>query len=225
MGLAEGLGRPLLVFGEKETAIPSDLIGVAYVKAGLDDVEAVDFHLDTFLQHAGKSSAPFGPGVRPRRVEKADIRWARRVLHGLGVETKGAGIKFEQLVVRLLETAGALVSPGPGKVEDVVDMAVWIDGLQATIGNPLIAQVKLGTMTDDRLRKAELQILSYFPRVHARAGLLIYHDPDNPKLARRQPVFPFVFDFSARELIDLVSRGALVSEIIRKRNEQMHGPR
>jgi hypothetical protein len=224
MGLARGLKKALLVLAEERNPIPSDVQGVAYARTRLDDEKAVNFHLDTFLRHADKGPSR-SVSARRRQSRRVDVTWARRSLRELASQAPGhPGVAFEQLVARLLESAGAVVSKG-GEKEMWADMAVWIDDLQGAIGNPLIVEVKSGRITERRLREAERHMAEFLPKVHARAGLLVYHDADNKNLESTSPTWPLVFRFTVRELIELVATNRLAAEVIRKRNELVHALR
>jgi len=224
MGLARGLKRPMLVFAEQGALTPSYLQGVAYARVAITDHNAVAFHLDAFLKHADKT--PSTKGLQTRKGAKpVDVRWARQELTHLKIlPPKSRATALEQLVSRLFEASGATVSLR-GEPDIGADMAVWIDDLQSTTGNPLIVEVKMGRITERRLRETEEQMQLFIPKVHARAGLIIYYDLDEKRVDLGPPTWPLILRFSVREFIELIANGQFASEVIHKRNELVHGTR
>jgi hypothetical protein len=225
MGLARGLKRPLLVFAESAGSIPMHLQDVTYAKANITDKSAVDFYLDAFLQHASSKPSPRRATSSTKKKTARQIAWASRALRH--VEESAAGPRqrseaLEDLVARLFAAAGFVVSRRPGP-DAGVDMAVWIDELDSTIGNPLIVEIKTGRLTERALKDTQDQLRSFFPRVHARAGLIVYHDIKGNTFRSEQLTWPFVFWFSIQELIELVRNRRLATEMLRRRNTLVHG--
>lgn len=222
MGLARGLDRPLLVFAEEGAAVPADLEGVAYARTNLKQSEAINFHLDAFLHHTKRTSQPERIRSTSRRSRNIDVGWALEALDRLSKDSpQQRAFKLEHLVAKLFEVAGAVVSTRP-EPDHGVDMAVWIDDLQSTIGNPLLVEVKAGNLTESRLSLAERQIQSFLSRVPARAGLIVYQGQASQRLSFRRFTSPYIWCFSVKELIEIISKGQLAAEIIRRRNEAVH---
>ena len=77
-----------------------------------------------------------------------------------------------------------LGSPASG-----VDMALWLDEVESSLGNPLLVEVKLGRLTESKIAQAEDQLRSYIVKTHARAGLLVYLDRQGHRFDQRgQPI-------------------------------------
>ena len=80
VGLAVGMGKPVLLIVADRAKVPSDLAGIPTVQASLDDEKAIDLHLDLLIRssrHAPRgrrlpSPPPPGTASRTRR------RWPGR---------------------------------------------------------------------------------------------------------------------------------------------------
>lgn len=224
MGLATGLNRPLLIFAPRTALVPLDLQGVAYARTDLTDEDAVGFHLDAFLRYAYRKSLMTSTPAS-KKSSRIDLSWARKALKEITAQSSQRyEVGLDRLIAKIFESSGAVVSMGEEN-DFGADMALWIDELQGSVGNPLIVQVKAGKITEKTAQKAEQQILALVPKVHAHAGVFIYHDPDNKRIGEAPLSWPLVMRFSAAELIDLVAAGEFATEVIRRRNDLAHGRR
>ncbi|HWM23403.1 MAG TPA: hypothetical protein VNP98_01150 [Chthoniobacterales bacterium] len=224
MGLATGLSKPLLIFAADEAGIPISSPSVTYSRAGIEDTKTVNFYLDAFLKHGGVGDKAKGRrNIRRSKAKKMDVSWARHDLKASrSLPPASRGKALENIVARLFQQTGAVVSQRHSKT-DGADMAVWIDELESTIGNPLIVEVKTGTLRRDRLLELERQLQSFFPKVHARAALVIYDEIGNIKITPPHVSWPLIFWFSVQQLIRFVQEGRLAEEVRSERNRLAHG--
>jgi hypothetical protein len=224
MGLATGLKKPLLIFAGDEAGIPILSPSVTCSKAGIENTKTVNFYLDAFLKHGGAGGNTTGRrNIGPAKAKKTDVRWAHDDLKASrSLPPAGRGDALEKIVARLFEQTGAVVSRRHSKTEGA-DMAVWIDELESTIGNPLIVEVKAGSLRRDRLLALEKQLQSFFPKVHARAALVIYDEIGNIRITPPHVSWPLIFWFSIQQLIRFVQEGRLAEEVRSERNRLVHG--
>lgn len=222
LGLATGLRKPVLLFVEPGVEIPVDLASFAYVRAAHTDQGAIAFNLDAFLEHSLQRPKARQRVSRPRPKE-INIDWARdKVVTLEQMPPSMAAEALEELVVSLFEQMGAVVIRQPSKAKLGVDMALWLDEVQSSLGNPLLVEVKLGRLTESRVIEVEEQLRNYISKTHARAGLLVYLDREGQRFMRVRPSWPLVFRFDVRDLIELSSRGELVKTLLAERNRAAH---
>jgi hypothetical protein len=217
LGVAVGTGKQVIVFAPLGTALPSDLLGVMYCSAPLEDSVGIVTFLDAYLAH-GRSSLGKAPLIKePHLLSKTESGRLRRRL------ASARGRDFEQLVKTMFESAGYVASETLGPEDQGVDFAVWVDSLQHSFGNPIIVQVK------DRLSRGVAahneEILRWaIQRSRGRLGLLIYgssYQPSEETLGKGG--WPLVLRFGASELLSLFERGAFESKLIELRNRAVHG--
>jgi len=223
MGLALGKQRPVLAFIEPRVPIPSYFEGFTIARTALQDSEALNLNLDAFLSHAQprKIKGTLSSRSRPKRV---DTSWTKKALKS--VQSKSGplrAVEFERFVAKLLEGSGAQVSVANPLAGRGADMAVWVDELQPSIGNPLLVEVKSGRLSEARLHEGEQQLRHYLSHINARMGLLVYWDSEGRRFTPRKHEWPLVIRFSVEELISLVEKGQVVQAILRERNQLVHG--
>jgi hypothetical protein len=136
MGLAVGISKNVLVFAPLGSTLPSDVVGITYCSAALDDNRAIGKFLDAFLAHGRTPITSDEPSVKRHRLPPAEAKRMR------GELAHASGKRFEQLVKQLFEASGFIAAEAGGPGEHGADFAVWVDLLQHAFGNPVIVEVK-----------------------------------------------------------------------------------
>ncbi len=223
MGLALGKQRPVLAFVEPGVQIPSYFEGFTIARTALQDSEALKLNLDAFLSHAQskKVKSTLSSRSKPKRV---DTSWTKEALKSAQLKSgQLRAFEFERLVAKLLKESGAQVSVANSLAGRGADMAVWVDELQPSIGNPLLVEVKSGRLSEGGLHEGEQRLRHYLSHINARMGLLVYWDSEGRRFTPRKREWPLVVRFSVEELISLVEKGQVVQAILRERNQLVHG--
>jgi len=225
IGLAYGARKPLFLIVDKEADLPANLKDIFYVRASSWDTEAIEFNLDNFLEHPTRGI----PGRQRTTAKKPEPS----LLHGLRVNEKlksllslqGAerAMALEELVAGLLKQADAVVTQERYYPDTGADMAIWLDGIESILGNPVLVEIKAGRLSEERLREAELQLQHYLTQTNARAGLLIYLDQRDQRFPSSPSTWPLVVRLDVRDFVDVLARGELVATLIAERNKAAHG--
>jgi hypothetical protein len=242
LGIAAGLRKPVLLLVEPGVAIIADLASLNYLRATLNDQQAIAFNLDAFLDHFAQKPEPRSTGRLPRRVEarsrqprgdagaempykskQLDVEWAKHAMSEIEQMTPAsASRKLEELVVGLLEEARAVVRQQPGEFTQGVDMALWLDEVESGLRNPIMVEIKLGTLTEARIDEAENLLRRHVATGYAGAGLLVYLDRGGQTFARVRACWPLIFRLSIHDLVDLVGGGKLGKTLLAERNRVAH---
>ena len=141
VGMAAGMGKPLLLFGDELSSVPSDLASFNLVKIGTLNPESWSPYLDAFLRTITprqpvekKSSSP--NSARRWREIRADLQkiMASGIAH--------PELEFEKLLERAFKRANFPVSSSPG-ADFGADFAIASPGLVKTFGLPILVEAKL----------------------------------------------------------------------------------
>ncbi|HEV2617513.1 MAG TPA: hypothetical protein VGU63_12990 [Candidatus Acidoferrales bacterium] len=221
-GMAYARRKPILALIGKSENLPFDLASLTYFRVEANEIEAVDYALSTFLAHA--SEHPLGEiRIPPSKRETFEIRPPRMSVP----PTSGPGRPdFERATEKLLLEAGFIVSsPSERRSQDQgADLAVWIEDLESySLGNPLLIEVKAGNLDQARLHLAGQQLRSYVSKTHGRSGLLIYWDSLKREFPKVQAGWPLIFQLSGEFLEKLIHEHRLAEELVRLRNNAVHG--
>lgn len=211
LGIAYGKGKPILVFVGPSADVPADLTSLTYVRANATDANVIDRALVTFLTHAKKrrqSRTPLGSTPKTKSIQTS---------------TTFYGHELEQRTASLLQDAGFIVSLPTEAKDTGADFAVWADDLQSALGNPLLVEVKGGSLTRQRIEAAAARLRLYVEKTHGRCALLVYWDKHQREFPIASTGWPLIIQMSGEELTRLVKEQRLSRELLRRRNAAAHG--
>lgn len=159
----------LLIAYPSAGSIPSDLRGVVTVRTTLGRLSAVAFALDQML------AAP------PHQPQEALSRSARPKDYQLLYQLKQNALErgwetarqLEEHISSVLKSAGAEVVVQSKKSDRSVDLAVWSDQWETSVGNPLLVEVKSHVNNRRQAENAVSQLQKYIGESGTRTGLLV----------------------------------------------------
>ena len=176
IGMAAGMQKPLLLFGDEISSVPSDLASFNLVKMGTIDSKSWAPYLDTFL----RTITPRQPVEKKPSNPNAARRW-REIRIDLqkitASEVPQPGLEFEKLLERAFKRANFAVSSSPG-ADFGADLAIASPGLVKTFGLPILVEAKL-TAKVPLPRATMLQIASLIQARQGGAGLIVTADETN----------------------------------------------
>jgi hypothetical protein len=220
LGMALGVGRPLLLFVEPGAELPVSLRQQPYARTSLSSAEGLDSHIDTFLKHAGKNRGPRRSAPSSHRRGPAPLLMDSYLDQLAAWETQQAPPSEHEIVLYVadvLEAAGYLAATARDFSDNDArpDIAVWIDELHTTIGNPLAIEV---VADDGRLMPSVDRFQRNLKEQHSPLGLLImWHRPDQFGVQGELPE-PIVVVMSVREFVEAVGNGGLARVLLNPRN-------
>lgn len=215
LGVAYAKHKPILALLASSARLPTDIISLTYVRADPKDAATVRAALGAFLDHA--RGEPFRSTSR-RRTKRRSI-----AKESTALPPSASAHEFELKTVSLLEKAGVIVSWPTQRSEQGADLAVWIDDLPQSLGNPLLVEIKAGNLSKARITQAASQLRQYVVMTHGSCGLLVYWDRQNRQFPSVSTEWPLIFRLSGETLERLAHRGQLSRELVRLRNAAVHG--
>jgi len=240
VGLARGARKPIFLIFEEKGVMPSDLQDVVYVRTSIKGQKVIEFALDQFL-----SRYPQRPKYTRRRIKYTKyakkrpkytyrgIRYAKKRLDITSLQQQlrhlskeAYEVEMESFVARLFEHFNDVVAvrKDPSYVSKGVDMALWIDTLESSLGNPVLVEVKSGKLSDSMLINAENQLRGYLEQTNASVALLIYFDHERRRFKPLTIRWPLVIWLELRNLLSMLSRHSLADVIVTQRNRMVHSP-
>jgi GTP cyclohydrolase II len=138
------------------------------------------------------------------------------------LEHKNNGSELTTFLVNLLKTEGAVVSQQHGDRDKGVDMALWIDSLESSLGNPILVEIKMSCLTEDQLKIAEDQLRRYLTTTNSRSGLLLYLDREKKRFRRATLGMPLIIRLDIRDLINELRTKTLSRVLLSERNAMVH---
>lgn len=222
IGVAAGLGCPVVAFVDPKVEILFDINASLYVSADLSQTAAIDFQLDAFLRRPRKR-----PSVHPSphkvkaKLKSPDTTRVLALLKSLRRRPDNAAEivrEFESALAKLLMQNGFEVSMRPAQEHKGADMAVWLDGVEPYVRNPILVDVKVRLPLEDSqaVRRLHRHVLDSA----AGMGILLYalggmHRRPDHELAD-------VLVMSVTTLVEELSAGTLQDRILAHRNRLIH---
>ena len=221
IGLAYGARKPLFLIVDKKADLPANLRDFFCVRASPLDIDAIQFNIDSFLEYPTKpTSTKYRTSTGPEfsAIYRDDELESLRRL-----EASESGLALEAFIADLLKKANMVVVDESHYPDRGADIAIWLDDIESSLGNPVLVEVKAGQLSDQRLRSAESQLRHYLTQTNAKVGLLVYLDTDGRRFPKLSLEWPLVIRLDARDLVDLLSKNELAPALIAERNKAVHG--
>ena len=221
LGLAYAQNKQILILAPPGVSIPTDISGLLYIQSGVDNVDALRFAIEQLL------SAP----KRRKRPQKSQIISSKPLGHkadNLLTELDEysehvSGYELVKIVTKLLEQSGISVI-APSKLESrKVDLAIWVDELEAVLGNPILIEIKERIDSQEQVMKISNQILEYISKSNSRYALLIYHEGLSQRIIQDSIGSFNILCFQLRELIQQLQIRSFGEVVRTTRNIIVHG--
>jgi hypothetical protein len=224
MGLADAMGKPVLIISVRESDPTSDQALYPYLRTRPDDEEALRFGLTHFIRaphHRSKSDRDSLATTKP--IGKLVDGFLAR-LHS------GQSIKEDELI-NIIATAiresgvdtQASVPHRASYEEIPADIAVWSDELDSVVGNPLPIEVRSSLLTAHAAESAAKNLMRSIAGAKARRGLILFlkASANAMEVLNKYPVLAMsIEDFL--EGMRTRSFGNIITDL---RNQAVHGVR
>lgn len=224
IGVALGSSVPVVVLTQPPRSVPIALNGVPNIAVALDDRDSLEQQLAILIRTLKRGRTTFTqPAARPGPLPPETLAEARARWHDLADQSASAvrGYAFEQWVVWLLQSAGAVVEAStlPASSDRGVDAVAMIPGEEQGLG-PVLFEVKAGRLDSMRLHKAQAQLQRAILEQGAGLGVVVYETATS-HAAQPTPV-PLVLSLSADELITLLESQGIGDVLRAARNDAVH---
>jgi hypothetical protein len=191
MGVADAMGKPVLVVATGVIDPKYDIAVYPYIRARYDDENALRFGLVHFLRAPYQITLllhPVPPTTKPLG-DAVDRLFSRlRAEHPIKHEEQISIIAtaIQESGVEILATKSRR-SEGQ---ETLADIAVWSDELTSIVGNPFPIEVCSSLMTEFDAESAVTIIMRAMMAAHVRWGLILFlkTSPDAIRVLSRHPV-------------------------------------
>lgn len=219
IGFARAAKKQIFVIIQDEGLVPALLKDLVYVRAAVNDLQAIDYVLTQFL-----SKHKYRIRKRSKIVESPKAKPNLKILESdlEGMLRQGMGMDIISLVANLLKSEGVVLSLSHGPRDKGSDMSLWINSLESSIGNPILVEVKIGSLSHSTLERAEQQLRRYIQTTNASAGLLVYADRRGRRFKPSKLKLPLVIRLELRDLVERLSKHPIDYILLSERNRIAH---
>ena len=209
IGLAIGLGRPLMIFSSGDAMLPFDLANFRVEHIDISTLESAIPSIKRFFDSKEKAYPAerlIGDEAQPEKkrpyVRGPDFHNELARIRALSDRP----VEFERAIAGLLSSLGWTVAEArPDARGRAPDVAVWIDEIQKEVGNPLAVEIKTSLKPVD-VERVRLQLTRYLQTAGAKAGLILYGGPDLSLNFNIVQSFPPILALSFDKFADLLEQ-------------------
>jgi len=224
MGICEGLGKPLFIIVGKEIKAPYFVDKHVHLKTDLRNIDLLKISLSKFLEslRSGKLKPRRSKTVTTnRKLTTVDdyLNTIRRM------RQEGSAFEIEKLAAEIFRRLNFQFEPNPfmGGGDRGVDYAVWNDNLTFAVGNPLLIEVKAGSLTPHVIHTTENRLKGYLARTNAQAGMLLYLDRNGRRFGENYSLDPLIIRYDLEDFVEALSESTFEDIVLSKRNKMIHG--
>lgn len=218
LGLAKGLQKPIFIIVEDNSLLPFCAERFMYVKANTDNIEAISYNLDLFLNNATKKR-----NIRKYQGNKIKTN-KNDILPDLN--TLVSNIYKENLSEKyIIETIEKILScyeditvvSQNRNLDKGADFALWIDEVENTLGGPILIEVKKSIN-----QHTKYQMADYLQTSKSPAGIVIYIGDKNDYEITDNKQLPLIIYMELRTFIQYTTERKLAKLLIDRRNDVVH---
>lgn len=226
LGVAVGLGKQTFVFAQHGAKV-SDSFGAFQIRyADLSDTQNLASMISQMIEASSadesieREPSPVAHASRreadspPNRAELISaIQTFRAELEVLSEPASAQ--KLESRIIDLFNKAGltAAKAPEPSRRRSrVPDLALWMDGIQKDIGNPVAIEVK-SQLSPNSVNDAVSQLAASLASVGAQAGIVLHANRNLRVPSSVLRTSPLIVILSIDELLALLEQNKLGSAL------------
>lgn len=217
IGVAVGLGKPILVVVPKSRRPPLALAELPYVRADIDDSDAIALNVRAVLGLRERTNEPRRKA--PTTVQPELAQWLDTGIASLEhLQITGQAERLESLVAELFRRAGGEVRTAESSGDAEIDMAMMF-GPDAPVGGVILIEVKrLRSRRSliDAVRRLQVAVLER----GSELGLLVYWNP-NDRVNWIESA-PRVISLDLSVLPDRLRTMSLAEVVADERNRAIH---
>lgn len=226
MGLCEGVGKPYFIIVEKNFEIPTYFENRLYLRADLSNKESLVHTISNItesVQHdlikKTKSKSSLKKNHDNRNLE---------VLERISNEISKIRLSGNQyLLINTLEEVIRTINLNYVKAntsaDKGVDFALWSNELSTIIGNPIILEIKFGSLSESILKDTSERLNKYIKHSDAKAAILLYLDKNGSRFNTINSLQPLIISYDVEDFINDLSSSSFESLVLSQRNKIAHG--
>ncbi|CAG2139728.1 hypothetical protein [Cupriavidus plantarum] len=224
-GIAMGLGKPVFLIKTGAGPLPIDLNHLLIVESGLENADALGFHLDAFLATPPTPASP----LATEDIERSKLQlWHRTTKLRLPQLHGDAGTALEKRVFDAVTAAGGSpISEPTHHAGNMLgskfrpDFLAWLGHVEPELLNPVVIEVKI-RFDPQRGRQLEEQLLTFMQASRLRMALVV---TEVPPPHREQQLSPNILWLPIADFEALLSSGELGTYVRETRARIAHGAR
>jgi hypothetical protein len=229
MGVCEGIGKQHFIIVEKDYNTPTYIENKLFIRANLHDKAFLKMSIQNILQAIEKNVPKRRKATPENNTEKLsysnDVKEKLRSYRNelLNMRKIGHGLELEHVIEKVIKSIKLNYVKNSINVDKGVDFALWSDELGKIIGNPILIEVKYGSLSNSAINNAGIQLRSYIEKTDAKVAILIYLDKSGQRFKIQSSLNPLLIVFDAEDFVNDLLYQSFENLILEQRNKIAHG--
>jgi hypothetical protein len=222
LGIAEGMKKPVFILIDKNFKVPFFLERKLYYQTNFEDTKLIELALSNFIVDIN-AKAPIQRKTKEKKEylsidETNDL--IRQISH-LRKNPREAEIFYLiKEIFSKLQIQNTSISEAPR--DKGADLIIRSKELSPYFGNPILVEIKAGSLSPQRLGETQDRLQSYISRTEAKGGIILYLDKSDKRF--ELPIKnPYILCFDLEDFIFGIASDGLEKFLIKRRNEIAHG--
>lgn len=222
LGVAMGMGLPIFLITNSKKQMPNTLRAFPSLAAGVEDVEAIKFHINAFLKNMDTTTRT---ALEPR---KTPIGLSQKHFDRVNELRRGTVVPqlSEKDLVELASQAFRAIGTGtsidtPIGSRSRPDIVAWPADTSSDLGSPILVEIKKHERAVAPRQGVE-QLASYMEVAGVRTGVLLIPGI-GPQISVEIAATGYIFTLSFETFLALTENGNFFRALIEARNRFFHG--
>ncbi|AXT20273.1 hypothetical protein D7030_03925 [Flavobacteriaceae bacterium AU392] len=240
MGVCEGLGKQHFILLDKDLKIPFYIENKLFIRTDVNDFEFTRNSILKLLIDIKKKPKTYYSKQKDKlkrtiehytetKIQLRDILPEIQDLRHFSSDTEnGASLarksfRMEDITARIFNILRINFVENKTNKDKGIDFALWNDNLGKVLGNPIIVELKYGSLNSARLQNAENQIRRYIEVSDAKVGILLYIDRENKRHKIKTSLYPLIISYDLEDFVNELIENSFESLLLNQRNKIAHG--
>lgn len=222
LGFAKGLNKPIFMIVEDDMMIPFSIKNFVYVKTNAENIEAISYNLEQFLNNTNRRKY-VGDSKKLKRNKKKNISNEEFLIEQL-YEANITEEKIANIIINLLSYHQNITVVSQDRSMDKgADLAIWIDEIEMSLGGPILIELKThANVSNDFFVLYKNQMTNYLLATNSPVGIVIFRsDRDDIPITDNHDL-PLIIFMELRTFVRYITEGKLAKILIERRNEAVH---
>jgi hypothetical protein len=224
LGVAEGMKKPVFILIDKNFKVPFFLERKLYYQTNFEDTKLIELAISNFVVDIN-AKTPTQRKTKPKKEylsvdETNDL--IRDISHLRKEPREAEMFSLIKDVFSKLQIQNTSISEAPR--DKGADLIIRSKELSPYFGNPILVEIKAGTLSLNKLIETQNRLQTYISRTEAKGGIILYLDKSDKRFTLSITT-PYILCFDLEDFIFGVASEGLEKFIIKKRNEIAHGTR
>ena len=230
MGVCEGMGKKHFVLIDEDVEVPFYVENKLFQRAKLSDKSFIELSIKNILKELKKNRRSRsktkiqGEYSYDEEIKKRLEFHLNHIKYFRDREANNSnGKDLELLIEEIFRTIKLNYVKNFSSSDKGVDFALWSNELSRVIGNPIIVEIKHGTLSEKAIKNAEYQIKRYTEKSDARLALLLYLDNNNNRFKTHSSLNPLIISYDIEDFVNDLTNHRFENIILSQRNRIAHG--